>query len=1173
MSTQKFGPRWVVLFALFSLAILPGLLTAQEARGTIVGRVVDPSGASVPGATVEVTNVAMGTKVVLSTNESGAYQATFLIPGQYRVAVESSGFRRLVREGIEVRVNDRIELNLTLEVGATEQSITVSAETPLLETASASMGTVVDSRRVAELPIAHGNPYQLIGLAAGVGFTRSARLDRPFEPTHIVGYSMDGTRANRSDVTLDGAPSTATANNGEVISSYVPPADIVAEFKVQTTTFDASFGQTEGGVTNISIKSGTNALHGTAYYTKMAPELFANDFFANANRIPRADFDYDRWGGSAGGPVYLPKLYDGRNKTFFMWGYEGIHESRPRNNGVPTVPTDAMKQGDFSSLLALGPNYQIYNPFSRRPEGARFRQDPFPGNIIPASLINPVARNILSYYPSPRTAGNPDGTNNYQRPELVEQAKYYTHTVRADHVISDRHRLFVRGSVYRRDSTYNNYFDNLATGQFFQFFSRAGVIDDVYTLNPTTVLNVRYGYNRFIRADAGNPAAHGFDLTTLGFPSAYNDAIPVEIRRFPRIDLAGYQGTGVAGEFRPNDLHSLNASLQKTSGTHFIKSGMEFRAYRETRRLFANDMTGRFNFDSTWTRGPLDNSPAAPAQLGQSVAALLLGLPSGANSYVARNATYAEQSLSWGFFLHDDWKVNNKLTLNLGLRWEFENPLTERFDRSVRGFDFNFVQPFQEEARARYALNPTPEVSVSEFRTVGGLTFANVGGQPRGLYETPKANLMPRIGFAYKLNDRTVIRSGYGIFYGFLGQRRGDVIQTGFSRNTQMVPSLDNGLTFRATLSNPFPDGILEPLGAAQGPLTFVGQSVSFFYERPLMPYMQRWQWGIQRELPGGYVAEATYVGNRGTHIELDQNLNVTPQRYLSTSPFRDNPTINYLSANLPNPFLGLLPAGAIGAFTAANIGRERLLRPYPHFDNVTTTRYDGYSWYHALQLKLEKRFSRGYTVMANYTFSKFMQASEVLNQDDPRPVEVISDQDRPHRLAVSGIYEIPVGRGRRWGTAMHPVAGAIFGGWQIAGIYTYQSGPPINFGNIIFMGDINDVRLPGNERSVNRWFNTEAGFERNAALQLERNVRTFPLRFGFLRGDSVNNFDLGAIKNARIAEGKTLQFRADFLNAFNRAQFPNPNTNPTQVAFGTVVASTQENYARRIQLGLRFVF
>ncbi len=1148
--------------------------SAQDARGSIVGTVTDATGAVVPGAPVEVINKAMGTRNSLRTNDAGLYTATFLIPGMYQVKVEVAGFKKFLRDDLEVRVNDRIEVDIKLEVGAAEQSVTVTGETPLLNTESATLGAVVDGRRVSELPIPHGNPYFLIGLAAGVSFTRDPRLDRPFEPTHIVGYTMDGTRANRSDITIDGAVSTATAGNGEVISSYVPPADIVAEFKVQTATFDASFGQTEGGVTNISLKSGTNQLHGTAYYTNMTPGLFANDYFANANKIPLADFYYHRWGASTGGPVYIPKVYDGRNKTFFMWGYEGIKEARPRNNGTATVPTPEMKNGDFSRLLAIGANYQIYNPFTRRSIGSgRYQQDPFAGNIIPSSLFNPISKKVLdTYYPKPLTAGNADGTNNYLRPELMEQADYYTHSIRVDHNFNEKNRMFVRTSWYDRNSTYNDYFDNLVTGDYFIFSSRAAVIDEVYALNPTTVLNLRYGYNRFIRGTNADPEQRGFDLTSLGFPASYNNSISPDVRRFPRFDITGYQGTGIGGEYRPNDTHNINASIQKALNRHALKSGVEFRAYRETNSLFANNQTGQFIFDSTWTRGPIDNSPNSPGSLGQSVAGMLLGLPNG-SSLVARAADYAEQSTSWGFFVHDDWRVTDRLSLNLGLRWEFETPLTERYNRSVRGFDTSYIQPFEAAARANYAKSPTPEVPAASFNSRGGLTFAGVNGLDRTLYNTPKVNLMPRVGISYRIANKTVVRAGYGMFFGFLGQRRGDVVQSGFSRNTNYVPTQDNGLTFLSTLSNPFPNGILEPLGSAQGSQTFVGQSITFFNEEPLAPYMQRWQAGVQREIGRGYVLDVTYVGNRGTHIEIGQNLNVTPQQYLSTSPFRDNTKISYLTANLPNPYVGLMPTGASGTFTGAFLSRERLMRPYPQYDAINQSRFDGYSWYHSLQIGLEKRFSQGYTIAGAYTLSKFMQATETYQADDLRPTEVISDADRPHRLSISGIYELPFGKGRRFLNSANAIVEGIAGGWQLGGVYAYQSGAPINFGNIIFTGNINNIKLPSDQQTVQRWFNTEAGFERNASLQLASNVRTFPLRFGFIRADNIHNYDLSIIKNTRIKERLNVQFKGEFLNAMNHPLFPAPNTTPSVVAFGQAIAATQANYPRRVQLNIKFLF
>jgi hypothetical protein len=1149
-------------------------LAAQEARGTLTGKVLDTNQASVPNANVKITNVAMGTTVSVVTNESGLFQAPYLLPGTYRITVENKGFKKYVREGIVLRVNDNIEVEVALEIGDVGETITVTADAPALETTSGSLGQVIDSRRVAELPIPHGDPFKLIGLAAGVSFSRDLRLDRPFEPTHIVGYSIDGTRANRSDVMIDGVPSTSTANAGEVIASFVPPQDLVQEFKVQTATFDASFGNTEGGVTNISIKSGTNNLHGTAYWTKMAPALFANDFFANKNGRPRPDFNYDRWGGTVGGPVWIPKLYNGRNKTFFMYGIESIPEARPRNNGSQNIPTEKMRSGDFSELLAANAGYQLYNPFTARLEGSRIRRDPFPGNVIPANLINPIARKFVdTYLPKPTSQGAADGTGNFAQPDLTETIEYLSNTIRIDHVINDQHRIFGRGSWYNRDSNYNNYYRNAATGEWFLFKSRQGTVDHVWTLAPTLVLNSRYGYNRFIRGTNSNPENRGFDLTSLGFPSYYNNIIGEDIRRFPRFNINQYQGTAVGGELRPTDTHSVISTMNQSLNAHSLKYGVEFRSYRETDKFFGNNQTGQFDFGANWVRGPLDNSPI-PSDLGFSFASFLLGLPTGGT--ISIPADYAEQSTTTGIFFHDDWKVNRKLTLNLGLRYEIEGALTERYNKSVRGFDFGSAQPMEAAVKANLARTPVQGVDPNQFFVRGGLTFAGVNGQPRGLYNVPKKNFMPRFGFAYKIDDKTVARGGYGTFYGFLGQRRSDVNQIGFSTNVPLNVTLNNGLTFIETLNNPFEtykNGLPAAPGASLGIQTFLGQGISFFNENPLSPYNQRWELSLQRELPGGWVADVAYVGNRGTHIEITRNINALPNQYLSTATTRDNNTNNYLGALVANPFAGQMPASAPAGFRSATISRSQLLRPYPQFGDINTTTNDGYSWYHALQANFNKRFSQGYTLGASYTWSKFMEAISYLNAADPRPTEVISDFDRTHRLAINGIYEFPFGKGRRFLANLGSVGSYVVSGWQLSGVYQYQSGAPIGFGNIFFTGSFDDIPLSGSQRSTDRWFNTAAGFVTASNAQPVANIRTFPLRLSNVRTDAINNIDLSVIKKTQLWEGKNLEFRAEFINAFNHPLLPAPNTNVTQASFGQIIASNQANYPRRIQLTVKFVF
>ncbi|HKA17839.1 MAG TPA: TonB-dependent receptor [Blastocatellia bacterium] len=1225
---------------LLTLLCPPALVFGQEARGSISGTVRDVNQAVIADAPVKVNNLARGTSISMATNEAGYFRAPYLVPGTYQLVVEARGFKKYVRDGVELRIGETLDVNISLETGGAEESVNVTATGLPLETATASLGQAVDSRRVAELPLVHGDPYTLIALSPGASFARDPRLDRPFEPTHIVGYTVDGTRANRSDLTIDGVPSTATANAFEVIASYVPPTDAIQEFKVQTATFDAQFGNTEGGVTSIGIKSGTNSFHGSAYFWEEPAGITANDFFGNATKQGRPDSFSNRWGGSLGGPVWIPKVYNGRNKTFFFWAYEGIRDARPRNNGTPTTASAAMLKGDFSELLKLGPAYQIYNPFTRKAvAGGRFQQDPFPNNIIPSNLIDPVAKALVeNYWPQPTSAGAADGTNNFLQPNLKERAKYSTNTIRVDQSIGDKHRLFGRASWYDRESDYNNYFHNLATGEFFYFRSRQGAIDEVWSINPTTVLNLRYGYNRFIRATVANPENHGFDLTSVGFPASYNNSIPEDKRRFPAIDITGYQGTRQNEEFRPNDLHSAIVTLNKALGAHSLKAGYEFRGYRETDSFAINDVTGRFNFDSTWTRGPLDNSATAPGSLGQSFAAFLLGLPTTTNSYVARLADYAEQSTTSGLYFQDDWKVTPNLTLNLGLRYEYETPLTERYNRSVSGFDNVYIQPVSAQAAAAFAAsqgNPataTPEVT--NFQVPGGLLFATE--DDRGLYNTPKHNFMPRLGFAYQINSKTVVRGGYGLFYGFLGQRRGDVIQSGFSQNTPFIPTQDNGLHFIATLSNPFPNGIQEPVGAAAGKQTFLGQTINYFNQAPLAPRNQRFQFSVQRELPGGFLVEAAYVGNRGSNIEINRNLNVTPQKYLSTSLTRDQAKLNYLTANVPNPLRGLLPASASGTFTGTNIARERLMRPFPAFDQVNSTTYEGESTYNGLQLRLDKRLSRGFTLGVTYTYSKFTQSTELLNQDDQFPTEVISDQDFPHRLSVSGIYELPFGAGHGFLNNKGAVVSKLVSGWQVQGIYAYQSGPPLAFGNATYLGDFKNIKL--DKKTVEKWFNNSGfvalrdaskpnspvvtdpsgqpvwvdfndpcktnpscakvltnptGFNRDASFQLDHNIRTFPLRFDFLRGDAYNNFDLSLVKNTSITETTKLQLRFEATNAFNHPQFPTGSLNttqfggppaggvttngvitaPTSATFGQVVQSNQANYPRRIQLGIKFIF
>jgi hypothetical protein len=1184
--TRASDVRCAAVF-LLSILLLPVSGLAQETRGRITGRVLDSTKAPIAGAAVVVTDAARGTTATSSTNSEGLFQVSYLLPGTYQVLVEATGFKRFIQEKVELQMTETRDLAVVLEVGGLEEAVTVSADRPALATSDASLGFTVDSRRLAELPLIHGDPYKIMGLATGLAHSGSQRLDRPYEPTHIVGFAYDGTRSNRSDLLIDGAPSTSTANQNEVIASYVPPSDMVQEFKVQTATFDAQFGNTEGGVTSMSIKSGTNQLHGSVYYFAEPKSLAANDFFGNKRGQPRPDTSSNRPGFSLTGPVRIPGLYDGRDKTFFSVGYERIKDVRPRFDLTSDfwVPTEALRNGDFSEYSQF---ITIYDPLTRVPSGGgQYTGQPFPGNVIPQNRISPVARAVLEYYTLPK---NPGLAGNIFDSTLAETATYDTFTARVDQKLSNANKMFVRYSWYNRDSIYNEYTSfPESSGTWFQFQSYQAVIDDVHVFNPTTVLNVRYGYNRFERNSGQQEEARVWDMTRLDFPAEYNSLIADSARYFPRLDFDGSGMVDVAfgADFRPTTTHSVIATLNKSLSAHSLKGGMEMRIYREDSLSTANEQAGRYQFTNAYTR---QSSASGTDYLGlQNYAAFLLGLPS--TTSVLRASDYSEYSKTWGFFVQDDWRVNSKLTLNLGLRWEVETALTERNDKSVSGFEYGYVQPIEAQVQQRYAAlnDPALKAVLPQIDVRGGLMFAGVDGSSR-LYETPKNTFLPRFGFAYQWNPRTVIRGGIGLFAGFLGQRRGDVFPNGWSQTTTI------GTTFNAN-GAPIPrswedalltQAILEPVGNANGRQTGLGQAVDFFNQQPDISKQLRWQLGFQRELPGGFVVEAAYVGNYGYDIDVTRNINALPNEYLNTDNSRTaamNANNSFLTGSVANPFAGLLPGTSLNN---ATIARSQLLRPYPQYLDMRTTTNEGKSWYHSGQLNVQKRFSKGYTLGVSYTYSRWEQATEYLNPADAEPTRMISDLDVPHRLAVSGILELPFGKGRRFGSNADGLLNAIIGNWQIQGVYTFQSGFPLQFGSYNLntgatSGDLfyNGGEIKIDDPTTDRWFNTGAFTsiltDSSTNATPVNHLRTFPYRVNDVRGDTINSIDLSLIKDVMLKGDVRLQLRAEFINAFNQAYLATGNSgivvSQTSSTFGQVSASNQQNYARRAQLGIKLLF
>ena len=533
---------------------------------------------------------------------------------------------------------------------------------------------------------------------------------------------------------------------------------------------------------------------------------------------------------------------------------------------------------------------------------------------------------------------------------------------------------------------------------------------------------------------------------------------------------------------------------------------------------------------------------------------------------MTRSGSYAESEKYTGLYFHDDWRATRRLTVNLGIRYEYESPMTERFDRGVTTFAFNQANPVQAQAAANYARSPIPELPPDRFRALGGLLFAGVDGNSRQFWQGDRGNWMPRAGFAYQLNARTVVRGGYGVFFNTIGVARQPSIQSGFSQTTPIQATLDNGLTYQATLANPFPTGLIPPAGAAGGLKTFLGQSISVFAPERKHPYIQRWTLNMQRQLPAEFLVEAAYVGSRGTHLGVNRDINATPGQYLGTLGVRDPAVINSLGATFPNPFYGTDPIFPL------TINRASLLRPYPEFGSITMMDQPiGYSWYHSLQTRVEKRFSHGYTMNLAYTWSKSMDATQLLNATDPRPFETISSLDRAHRVVASWIWDLPFGRGRSYGKNLPSALNFVAGGWSLNGMYQHQSGAPIEWGDVwtLFTGDSTQVGLANDNRSVDHWFNT-TGFNRNGAQQLASNIRVSPFRFSNLRANGQARWDFVVYKDFPVWERLNVQVKAECDNAFNHPNLFAPNTGVTSSLFGQI---TSQDVPRVFQLNLNIHF
>lgn len=1143
---------------------------AQDFRGAIEGRVVDDSGGLLPGVTVTVTQPATGIRSVTVTNAEGHYLMPLLPPGIYRVSAELSGFRRVERDNVQVRVEDRVTVNITLAVGNMAETITVTANTPVLEAGTGSAGQVIDEKRIELMPLSDGNPFVLTRLSAGIIPFGDLRYFRPFDNNATAEFSASGAPTSNA-YTIDGAPNQAhRQGNADSRMAFTPPASAVQEFKVETVTFDAQHGRAGGATVNVAMKSGTNAFKGEAYEYYRDEGLAENDFFLERRGQPEPTLDYNRYGFAGGGPVR-------RNRTFFFSAVEWLKDKFP-NASQRTVPTMKQRDGDFSELLSQG--IIIYDPATAFVNSAgRVERLPFPGNIIPPNRINPVARAYLKYYPEPNQPGDAQQRVNYLS-TATRNDDFYTVNFRVDHQLTGAQKVFGRYSHNNRVETSGHWpgeVNGIRPVGFYNWRINDSLgLDYTWTTGAASVFNVRGSWGRFDEFDK-RQSQDAFDPASLGF-APQTAALFGNYRYLPQFDLNRYDdlGSNWLGGITTNN-YSVQPTWTKLTGRHSIRTGYDLRITREDERLDGHP-AGFYQFRENYTR----QSETSASLHGQDLAALLLGIPT--SGRIERFGDRFNQVVYHGLFVQDDWRVSNRLTLNLGLRYEYEGAPTERFDRNVRGFDPDAMLALTAPAEAAYAANPIAEVPASAFRVRGGVQFTDE--RNRGFWNADRNNLQPRLGAAYRLDDKTVLRGGWAI-YTVPAVVHG-VLLLGSSQSTPLVITLDQGRTFETSLTNPFPNGALDPVGTSAGVNTNVGQDIGRLYNDVNFRNGQamRWVATYQREFAPRWIAEASYVGTYAYDLRTDIELNPIPTQYLSRSALRDDATNGNLTATVPNPFRNLLPGTNLNG---ATVQRQQLLRPFPQFTSIDGRGFDGSSRAHSLQLKLDRRFGNGYSFLTTYTFTRSRERVTRLNEGDTEYEDRPARTDVPHRLVVNPIWELPFGRGRSFGRNARGIAEALIGGWSVALIYQYQSGEPLTLGNEYFDGDLRSLRTNISTSTVDgAVFDTRGFFlddelvqtngvadpakqRADRRIQLASNYRTLPSRIPGFSGSPLKYWDVSVVKRLPLAGRVRAHVHLELYNASNFVWLRNPNVDPQNADFARV--TSQGNLPRNIQIGAKIAF
>jgi hypothetical protein len=1118
---------------------------AQSYQGGVRGVIRDPAGSMIGDAKVTLVNEATNVQRATLSNAQGEYSFTAVDPATYSVIVESPGFKRVEQKGVVVGTQQFLTVDLKMEVGAVSESIMVREEVPLIETANASQGQVLDRQKLEDLPNLGRNPFMMSKLAQNVTPVGDPHYNRMNDQSGSSQISIAGGPVRGNNYLVDGIPITDAANRAMII----PTLEAVQEVKVQANTYDAEMARTGGGMFNTYLKSGSNDWHGSLFGSMRQTSWAANNFFNNAAGIPLPNQPNRTFGASFGGRVWVPKVYDGKNKTFFWLAWEGYSDTQS-NSSQFAVPTVLERVGDFSqSKAANGGLNLIYDPASTVCAGSTCTRQPFAGNVIPSNRLNPVGLNMAATYVKPQTVapyfGAPDLTAAAMLPVRGSQK-----TAKFDHEITKWWRASLSYMRYFSLEPGNTWFATVSSPDQWRLNRRvdATQFNNTLTITPTTVATLRYGFNRF--PNYGYQVSQGYNLASLGFSPSY--VAQVASPTFPNVTMTSLHSMGTNNNFYyVHHSKNLSGSIAKYQGIHNLKAGFDYRRIHADGNDFGNS-AGQFTFNGVFSRStPL----TAVSGTGADLADMLLGYPASGSGYLPTKLY--EFADYYGAYVQDDLRLTKNLTVNIGLRWEREYGVQEKDNRMVVGFDPTITNP---------------------LGAKGAIQFAGLNGNKINASNPNLNKLGPRVGLAWQVNQKTTVRGGYGLYWAPQVAIGSPYNPPGYTSTTTYIASTDGNATPDNNLTNPFPAGLAVPTGNTLGALSGIGQSLTIIDPNSRSPRVHQFSLDIQRQLPMGVAVEVAYVGSRSTHLtQATANININAL----------NPSLlsqgSALTQTVANPYFG--KSGAAGVVGPSTLSQVQLLLPFPTFGTINYQFSDvSHARYDSFVAKAQKRMSMGLTFLSTLTWSRnydissggagnFLNAgaSGPQNPYDLTAEYGLSNVDSPLRWSTAFSYELPFGKS---GRLMKMVAG----GWSLNAVSVYQTGFPLQItqstnNNSVFgyasqrpnATGVSAATAGSLEDRVGGYLNP-AAFSTAARGTFGNLARTLNLR-----GPGQANWDVSIFKSFSIRERLKGQFRAEALNAFNTPMFAAPNVSFGSGSFGRI--TSQVNFARMMQLGIRMFF